>query len=153
MKIILAICCLLAGLCSGIKFAEKYTDKYTFYKSLNEFNEDFYGEVNFFRAGISALGKKKYFSESFSRLLNGYFSKNTTINLPKFLTDSQKNDITNYFAAIGKSDAETQGEIYRNYSRKFALELQNAAEEQKKYASLCKKTGLLVGLAAFVILF
>ena len=153
MKLILAVCCLIAGLCSGIKFSEKYTEKYKLYKSLNEFNEDFYEEVNFFRKGISSLGKKKYLSDTFSRILNEYFAENKIEKFPKFLTETQKNDIVNYFSAIGKSDAETQGEVYRNYSRKFASELQSAGEEQKKYGSLCKKAGLLIGLAAFVILF
>lgn len=153
MKLILAIFCLIAGLCSGIKLSEKYTEKYKLYKSLNEFNEDFYGEVNFFREGIGTLGKRIYLSDIFCRMLNEYFTEGKIEKFPKFLTETQKNDIINYFSAIGKSDAETQDEIYRNYSRKYISELQSAGEEQKKYGSLCKKAGLLIGLAVFVILF
>ena len=42
--IILAVCCLIAGLCAGIKFSERYTEKFKFYKSISIFNERLYTE-------------------------------------------------------------------------------------------------------------
>ena len=152
--IILAVCCLVAGLCAGIKFSERYTEKFKFYKSISIFNERLYTEISFFRNGICSLGNGEYLSQKFEKVVYDYSNgKDYVADLPAFLTASQKSDIIAYFSSIGKSDAASQKELYGAYKEKFGYELSTAANEQAKYSALCKKTGLIVGLAAFVILF
>ena len=152
--VILAVCCLIAGLCAGIKFSERYTEKFKFYKSISIFNERLFTEVTFFRNGIFSLGGADYLSQKFEKLICDYLDgKDYAKDLPVFLTVAQKSDIIAYFSSIGKSDAMSQKELCNAYKEKFGYELNVAATEQAKYSSLCKKTGLIVGLAAFVILF
>ena len=152
--VLLAVCCLVAGLCAGIKFSERYTEKFKFYKSISAFNERLFSEVVFFRNGICALGNEKYLSQKFEKVVSDYTNgKDYASSLPAFLTAAQKSDVIAYFSNIGRSDAVSQKELCSAYKEKFSYELNIAADEQAKYSALCKKTGLMVGLAAFVILF
>lgn len=154
LDIILAVCCIIVGFFSGIKFAEKYTEKFKFYKSICFFNEQLYDEVVFFKNGIPSLKKNDYLSIKFMKILNEYARGNSISELlPTFLNVSQKNDISMYFENIGKSDVSTQKQLCVCYKNKFEHELQIAEDEQRKYSSLCKKTGIIVGLIIFIILF
>ena len=93
-------------------------------------------------------------SQKFEKLVYEYSNgKDYVADLPAFLNTSQKSDIIAYFSSIGKSDATSQKELCGAYKEKFGYELSIAANEQAKYSALFKKTGLIVGLAAFVILF
>lgn len=152
--VILAICCLAAGLCTGIKFSEKYTEKFKFYKSIYCFNEQLFDEVVFFKNGIFSLEKNDYLSARFESLISNYSKgKKISNDLPDFLTPAQKNDIEFYFNNIGKSDVSTQKQLCDGFRSKFDRELKIAEEEQLKYSSLCKKVGVIVGVAAFIIIF
>ena len=155
-EILLAVCCLTAGLCVGIKFSEKYTEKYKFYKSLCEFNEEFYSEVVFFRKGIRTLADRPYQSTPFEKLLKAFISKNQSssaeLSYPPFLSESQRAGLIAYFDALGKTDAATQSELYENSKKKFVSELSVAENEQFRYSSVCRKTGLIVGLIVFVLI-
>jgi len=153
-NIIIAVCCLVAGIAVGYKFSARYTDKYLFYKSLCVFNERFYSEISFFKKGIQTLKNTSYSSSDFENVLQNYdFGRTDKIKLPRYLNDSQKNDLTEYLSSLGTSDSDTQKVVYEAYRKKFESELLIAGEEQKKYCSVCKKTGLIVGLIAFIILF
>ena len=155
-EILLAVCCLTAGLCVGIKFSEKYTEKYKFYKSLCEFNEEFYSEVVFFRKGIRSLAERSYQSVSFEKLLTEFVSKDRSstaeLHYPPFLDEAQRAGLIAYLDALGKTDGATQSELYENYKKKFGAELGKAETEQSRYSSVCRKTGLIVGLIVFVLI-
>ena len=155
-EILLAVCCLTAGLCVGIKFSEKYTEKYKFYKSLCEFNEEFYSEVVFFRKGIRSLADRSYPSTPFEKLLKAFFSQGQCdperLKYPPFLDELQRASLVAYLDALGKTDVSTQSELYENHKKKFESELSRAENEQSRYSSVCRKTGLIVGLIVFVLI-
>lgn len=154
IKIITAIGFLLLGIGGGLKFSEKYTEKNKFYKSLCDFNEEFYSEVVFFKKGLTVLARKTYLSSAFNNLIKSFFTHGVkNLPLPKYLNDYQKSDLYAYFSRIGKSDSQTQVEIYETFKKKFASESCLACDEQKKYSGVCKKMGLFVGLIAFIIIF
>lgn len=154
IKILTAIGFLLLGIGGGLKFSEKYTEKYKFYKSLCDFNEEFYSEVVFFRKGLAVFAHKAYLSSAFNNLIKSFLVQGVRdLPLPRYLNDYQKNDVCIYFSRLGKSDSQTQVEIYEAFKRKFVAESNLACDEQKKYSGVCKKTGLFIGLIAFIIIF
>ena len=152
-NLILAVCMLVAGSCLGIKFSEKYTEKFSFYKSLCDFNGDFMREVSFFKNNLKYLYCKQYSSVPFCKILSKKHSDGEIKDeLPSFLNEMQKQDVLSYFDKIGKTDAPLQVSLCEGYSSQFEKELELSRAEMKKYGGLYKKTGFLIGLIAFVIL-
>lgn len=152
IKLLLSFGLLVLGASLGIKYSQKYAEKCEFYKSLCDFNEEFYSEIAFYKRGLLKLADHTYMSSAFNDLLKRYFlpSKKDLI-FPHFLTEYQKNDLNVYFYKLGTSDFETQLEIYKTFKKKFEFEKDKAYDEQKKYSSVVKKTGLIVGLIGFII--
>lgn len=153
--IIIALCCLGAGVTVGKMCAAKYKERYLFYKSLCNFKNDLYSEVCFFRNSLNALFQKTYISEAFNKFLrlclNEQSKKNCT-DVLCFLTESEKNDVNLFFNKIGKSDQETQVNLCENFGKRFENAAIDAQAEYKKYGTLYKKTGLIIGIAAFIII-
>lgn len=153
--IIIALCCLCAGVTVGKMCASKYKERYLFYKSLCNFKNDLYSEVCFFRNSLTDLLKKTYISEAFNKFLQLHLNeenKNNSVDNLLFLSESEKNDVNLFFDKIGKSDQETQVKLCENFGKRFENAAEVAQSEYKKYGTLYKKTGLIIGIAAFVII-
>lgn len=156
VEILLAICLFLIGSCSGILFSKKYSNRLAFYKSLRQFNCDFLNELSYTKKTIGNVLSKKYVSQAFNELLVSFKLKignqnASELKLPKFCNETEIIEINSYFENLGGTDYQTQRNILLSYETNFLKKVQDAIDENAKYGSLLKKTGVVIGLIAFVI--
>ena len=152
MKLIIGIVIFFTSVIVGISSSKKYLNRYKFYNSIKNFNQDFKSILSFKRDYIEKLYKKEYKFEYFNDILKQKLSEtNKNLILPNFLTDDEKNEINNYFYAVGRFDAITQNEILIQYEQLFNERIKHCYEENKKYGALYQKIGVIVGLIGFII--
>ena len=138
----------------GIINSKKYSNRYKFYNSIQNFNSDFKCVLSFQRDYVEKLLIKDYkfqpFNEIIKQKLVNTFNEKQLI-LPNFLSEEEKDEIIDYFNQIGKFDAITQSEIAIRYEELFKKRIENCDNDNKKYGILSKKLGIIVGLIAFII--
>ena len=156
IELFLAIVLLTLGGSTGYLFSRKYSKRVRFFRSIYQFNNDFINELGFCKRNLNSILSKKYESDELNEMLEqikNSFYNNLSQDVSKtgVLKSSEIYDMDNYFSLLGKSDCETQLKILNTYSGIFEQKLKEVTMEQNKYGSLCKKTGIIIGLIAFVI--
>lgn len=157
VKIILGFSSVILGASVGGLFANKYKKRLFFFKSLAQFNEDFYGELTFCKNNLLHVLSKKYPSAEFCQTLKAKSDSlinHSSFNLPPlyFLNENERYEIHSYLNSLGISDVEGQLKIVNAHSSIFKSRTEDCALENGKYGTLCKKTGIIAGLIAFIIL-
>ena len=153
MKFYAAFCLFICSSIIGVACSKKFLNRYKFYLSILNFNQDFKNSLSFKREHISNLLKKDYKFEHFNNVLEQKL-KNINckaLSLPNFLNENDKNQINEYFSQIGKYDPITQAKILEGYDEVFKQNLTLAFDDNKKYGILFQKIGIIVGLVAFII--
>lgn len=156
IRVVLACSSLILGFCLGRFFAEKYKKRALFYKSIQKFNEDFCSELSFCKNNLKFMLLKRYQSEEFNQILlkkAESLENKQAFNLQDltFLNENERYDVDCYFSMLGKSDGNTQLKILNGYALTFKNKFEECVQEQRKYGTLCQKTGLIFGLIAFVM--
>lgn len=153
----LAFCFLIIGSLGGIVISKKYDQRVIFYSCLKQFNIDFLNELTFSKKNIEQILSNNYGFSPFSELLNAkknqlHFQKKYSYNIPNWINDSESKEIIYYFNSLGKCDCETQKNSLMRYEKIFDEKLCAVKEEKTKYGMLIKKTGVIVGLIAFILM-
>lgn len=156
IKTLLAINLFVLGSCLGQYFSKKYTKRYVFYKCLKQFNDDFINELGFCKSNLKIVLSKKYQSTELNSILkqqSEQLARNMKLGVGSMniLKTGERKELDEYFLSLGKSDSDTQLKILSIYQKNFEQKVSLMQGEQQKYGTLCKKTGIIVGLIAFVI--
>lgn len=144
--LIVAFCTLLGWL-----FSNKYRVRKKFFTQLSSFNERYLAELKFSRKPLPVFLSESHFTGEFETLIGEFSKSHTTKITANFLTQTEKDYISEYLTMLGKGDSHSQSG-YFTAQADFLSEKKNGSEkEAKSYSELSVKLGLLAGLA-FVIL-
>ena len=162
---------LLAGgilfLCSayiGLQIKRHFKRRRDFFDDLIVFIDMLTDEISFLKSPLPKIlervaqerqGDLAEMLISYSELIQsgqdtGQQSLQNALNLSR-LTTGEKDVVLTFLAGLGKTDAKTQLMALKNYRNKFE---QNHKEAEKKFKStgvLAYKLGILVGIAAMIM--
>lgn len=150
------LCVVLVVLCTaaGVALTQKYKQRKVFMHDLHCFNERLLGEVSYTRLPLSSFFDKYEYGKDFTSVLQE-IKQNRFERVKiefRYLADSQKQLVHDYFSMIGKSDARSQ-ENYLNAVRGELEKEKTCTEaEYKKYFGLYTKLGFLFGLIIVILL-
>ena len=96
----------------GKKLTNKFSQKYEFYKAFEKFNSTALRNLNFKNGGISEFYGDDFGNEGFNSFVTKCILGNEEISvesiLPKFLNESEKKEISDYFYEIGKHNFDAE---------------------------------------------
>ena len=152
----LLLCILAVALCTSFAFllTKKFKKRADFYYSVYLFNERLINEVSYTKVPIPAFLEKNKFGGDFGAILSEYCAKGQDADFSRltYLKEGEKQYLQDYFAMIGKSDAESQ-RTYLLAARAELQERRRASEEgYKNYFSLYLKLGVLAGLILVILI-
>lgn len=157
LGVIIVIFCTVAG----FLLAKKYRKRKQFFTQLYLFNERFLNELSYYRRPLTeCIGQFAYKGE-FALLLDLYFEsiENGSYILDvknnaefSFLTNEEKNDVTDYFRMIGKGDSASQKSHFSAQQTDLQKRRSDAEKIAKKYEELYVKLGFLIGLFLLIML-
>jgi len=151
----LAVCMLIIGYYCGNLFAKKFINRASYFKSFKRFNRDFIAEIGFSQKNLQDILLNEYSFSDFDLTLKSkkiqLTNDNAVLYIPPYLSDNEKKEIEEYFTRIGTTDLLTQNRVLCEYDKIIDEKSKIAIDEEKKYSTLFKKTGVLVGLIAFII--
>lgn len=146
------ICVLLA-----YKLSEKYRIRQKFYGDFYLFNKRMCDEMNFTRNTLLSVFSSFSADAPFQAVLNAYRTdlterKGFSCEGLWFLSEDEKHSAEEYFAALGKTDAQTQLNFLRAYDATLRTCSESATADKKKYVKMYIKLGLLTGVAVLILL-
>lgn len=154
-KVFLGIILFLIAFVCGDNLSKKYSNRSSFYKSLEEFNGDFISLINFRKDNLITLLKKEYPSEYLNKVLQSKIEvmrENTNdLNMPSFLIDKEKRELEEYFSQLGIYDSNTQLDFLKRYNEYFFNKVVESKNEEKQKGTLYKKIGALIGVISFIL--
>ena len=161
-KLILGIIIVVFCSLCGFLLAKKYRKRKFFFAQLYQFNERFLNEISYYRRPLNEFVSHFLYKGEFALALELYFQnvkngESIPLDLREnnnftFLTEEEKNGITDYFHMLGKGDSASQKAYFS--SRKESLQKWQSEAETiaKKYGDLYVKLGFLFGLFLLIIL-
>ena len=142
IKSILCVTLLIFTSGIGYGFALKYRKRKQFFTQLYEFNEKFLHELSFSRRPLAEFIKNTCFKGEFLDLLRAFvaleesevcflnFFSNIT-----FLKTEEEQEITQFFADLGKGDSESQKKSFSNRLKLLSQKKIEVENEYKKYSN------------------
>lgn len=154
-KVFLGIILFLIAFVCGDNLSKKYSNRSSFYKSLEEFNGDFISLINFRKDNLITLLKKEYPSEYLNKVLQSKIEvmreNINDLNMPSFLIDKEKRELEEYFSQLGIYDSNTQLDFLKRYNEYFFNKVVESKNEEKQKGTLYKKIGALIGVISFIL--
>ena len=154
MKLLLCVCAV--ALCTAFAFllTRSHKRRREFFYAVCLFNERLVNEVSYTKVPLPAFLEKNRFGGDLGKVLSEQCAKGESADfsaLP-YLKEDEKQYLRDYFAMIGKSDAQSQ-RTYLLAARAGLEEKRRASEEAyKKYFSLYLKLGVLAGLILVILI-
>ena len=153
-KLFLLVSSSAGGLLTGAFFASLLKEKREFYKDLLSFVNAVSADVTFRQDGIRKVANT-YALNCKSRLKNilaTYCESPEEKADYKFLCKSEQTEIDNFFSKLGKSDLLTEKAELEN-TRLYAEEKYKYYKNKcEKHCPMMTKLGLLIGLAAGILM-
>lgn len=149
----------------GYGLGTYYVKRHRFLVDLITFASQLKVEIGFANETLSQIVQKhiKEYDAAFTTLLRAYLrllkrseyitTKQLKNNLPlHYLEEVEQKQVLQFFNFLGKSDAKNQIEVIEKQLVLFQVMLNSAVEERKKYASIFKKLGFLVGVLILIVM-
>ena len=164
IKLLLGLAIVLFCGFFGYFLSKKYRKRKEFFLQLSQFNDRFLAEISYYKRPLSKFLTANAYKGEFDVLLRDYYQtlkeesaggrRIFTIGkeeLP-FLTADELSFVQDYFCTLGKGDTASQKD-YFSAAKAWLLESRQKSEaECKKYGDLYVKLGILVGLAALILI-
>ena len=150
LKFLLAACAIAFCIGLGYLAAHKYRCRRSFYSQLYDFNERYLSELGYARKPLPQFLKEYVYAGEFGRTI-GAFSAREELPRHPFLSDAEQKEYADYFAMLGKGDAQSQSAFFTAKRAALQQRKEESEKEAKARGALYLKLGLLAGLA-FVIL-
>lgn len=162
IKFIVGIAIVAFSSFCGYKLAGKYRRKKEFFKQFSTFNERFLNELSYYRRPIKEYISKFTYKGEFQLLLYQFLEYIDTDDKAfflildeaqfSFLTQEEKEEISDYFLTLGRGDSQSQ-KAYFLSGKERINKLRNEAEKTcNRYADLYVKLGFLCGLFILILI-
>lgn len=151
LKVVLAA--LVIGFCAllGYLAAGKYRRRKSFFTQLCALNEAYLSELKFARRPLAQFLAANDLSGDFAKCVSGFTLKRRAELSYSYLTQTEKNDLQEYFRTLGRGSSGAQSGYFSAQRDALAEKKRLAEQEAKERGALYLKLGFLAGLA-FVIL-
>lgn len=146
----------------GYVFAKKYRKRKQFLSQMKTFNERFLGEIAYYRRPIGEFAEKYLYKGEFNEFLQEFFfnldlysqdsQQKISFDGFEFLTQEEKNVVSDYFRMLGRGDSASQKAYFSSIKEQLGRLLTEADVAYKKYGDLYIRLGFLCGLLILILI-
>ncbi|MDD3831939.1 MAG: stage III sporulation protein AB [Clostridia bacterium] len=150
-------CIIVMGSCVllGFMYASKYVDAEKFFYSFSMFCQQFSANLGYQQHTIDQILSQGNYSKHFVDCALISMSSNQSterLHTIRFLNDTDKGYIQDFFASIGRSDAQTQAVQLQFFSTYASQRLIECQQESKNKGKMSQKLGIIVGLLLCILI-
>ena len=150
IRVIVGVCAVIISVKIGVDKSSKYKNEYYFWLSLIAFCDSYILEISYKKTEINNFLKYKSSSLDFDNFLN-FFIKENKLLYPNYINFEEQNLINNVFNAIGKTNSQTQIELFNGYKENFSKILDEKHKTYQKFYSVSLKLSFICGLVLFIM--